>query len=89
MAKTDKTSTRWSMLAVLDSVMAYMTGAEAAELTGKSIAEIDEAAAIGVIPAKYQGWQLLVDIDVEPPKKPTKKAAAPKKTAAKKTAAKR
>ena len=49
----------------------------------QSIAEIDEAAATGVIPAKYQGWQLLVDIDVEPPKKPTKKAAAPKKTAAK------
>ena len=57
-------------------------GAEAAELSGKSIAEIDEAAATGVIP-KYQAWQLLVDIDVEPPKKPTKKAAAPKKTTAK------
>jgi hypothetical protein len=68
--------------------MPYVTAAEAAQKTGKSIAEIDEAAATGVIPAKYQGWQLLVDIDVEPPKKPTKKAAAPKKTAAKKTAAK-
>lgn len=38
----------------------WMTGEEAAELTGKSIAEIDQAAATGVIDAQYQGWQLLV-----------------------------
>lgn len=38
-----------------------MTGEAAAELTGLSIAEIDEAAATGAIPAHYTGWMLLVD----------------------------
>jgi hypothetical protein len=38
----------------------WMTGEEAAEVSGKSIAEIDEAAATGVIDAEYQGWQLMV-----------------------------
>ena len=39
----------------------FMTGEAAAEQTGLSIAEIDEAAATGAIPAHYTGWQLLVD----------------------------
>ena len=39
----------------------FMTGEAAAELTGLSIAEIDQAAATGEIPAHYTGWQLLVD----------------------------
>ena len=38
-----------------------MTGEDAAELTGLSIAEIDQAAATGEIPAHYTGWQLLVN----------------------------
>lgn len=39
----------------------FMPGETAAELTGLSISEIDEAAATGVIPAHFVGWQLLVD----------------------------
>jgi hypothetical protein len=38
----------------------WYTGEEAAELSGKSIAEIDHDAATGVIAAQYFGWQLLV-----------------------------
>ena len=62
--------------------MAYMTG-EATAATGKPVAEIDQAAASGVIPAKYEGWMLLVDVTP-----PTKKAK-PTKAATKRTAAKR
>lgn len=37
-----------------------MTVEDAAELTGASIAQVDAAAATGVIDARYFGWQLLV-----------------------------
>ena len=45
--------------------MAYVTGETAAAATGKTIAEIDEAAATGVVDAKYVGWQLRVDVPVD------------------------
>src|SRR5271169_2033965 len=38
----------------------WLTGEQAAQQTGKSIAEIDQAALVGDIPAAYWGWQLLV-----------------------------
>lgn len=40
----------------------WITGEEAAAQTGASIAEVDQAAATGAIPAQYFGWQLLVSI---------------------------
>ena len=63
----------------------WMQGELAADLTGMSIAEIDEAAATGVIPAKYVGWMLMVDPTALLPAATKKKAAT--KKAAKKTAA--
>ncbi|WP_155769372.1 hypothetical protein [Mycobacterium asiaticum] len=51
----------------------WCTGEAAAELHGKTVAEIDAAAASGQLPAQYHGWQLLVAA----PPKPRK--AAPKK----------
>ena len=45
-----------------------MTGEEGAAFTGKTVAEIDQAAASGVIPAQYVGWQLLVDIQPPAPR---------------------
>ena len=64
--------------------MTWMTGEDAVASTGLSIAEIDEAAATGAIPAHYTGWQLLVDPSSLMPAekeqqakaKPTKKASA-------------
>ena len=49
----------------------FMQGEAAAELTGKTIGEIDEAAATGAIPAHYVGWQLLVCVDDLPEPGPT------------------
>ncbi|MBX9638495.1 MAG: hypothetical protein K2X97_01825 [Mycobacteriaceae bacterium] len=41
---------------------AWITGEAAAELTGKTVAEIDAAAAAGEIAAQYQGWRLMVSL---------------------------
>jgi hypothetical protein len=64
--------------------MTWTSGEQAAKLTGKTVSEIDQAAAQGVIPARYVGWRLLVDVE---DKRETKQAPA-KKTAARKAARK-
>jgi hypothetical protein len=55
----------------------WLTGEEAAEQTGKTIAEIDQAAAAGDIDAAYHGWQLKV---AKPKPEPAPKKAARKRT---------
>jgi hypothetical protein len=41
-------------------VTTWLTGEDAAVAYGLSVAEIDELAATGGIPAQYQGWMLMV-----------------------------
>ena len=45
--------------------MTFMHGEDAVAVTGKSVAEIDEAAATGAVDARYHGWLLHVDVDLE------------------------
>ncbi len=50
--------------------MVFVTGDVAAAATGQTIAEIDELAATGEVPAAYLGWQLRVDVPIPHPEHP-------------------